>query len=227
MLSKMEELKAISSIDHPLCYPVFLERQRKNFSGPPHMNGSTPLQKNGVSPSGSLSTLVSPRSIEDKALYTYERQRIVDLCNAYAYTLDSTMMDLGIAEDWANLFTDDCVVTYPFGTHHGKASLAKFGMKAESRFKRMVVSCLNPALLSSYAVRYLQTSHNSTYLPISLSFLSPMISHMLATLVLPRTGHTVQISRSISWKADTTTHPSGGSLLTVEISGSFRTSRWI
>lgn len=70
----------------------------------------------------------------------YERQKVIDLCSSYAYTLDSTMMNLDIAHDWANLFTEDCVVTYPFGTHIGKEGLAKFGMMAESRFTRMLVS---------------------------------------------------------------------------------------
>lgn len=80
------------------------------------------------------------RSDHDKLLYMYERQKIVDLCCSYAYTLDSTMMDLEVAHDWADLFTDDCVVTYPFGTHIGKKGLAEFGMTAESRFTRMLVS---------------------------------------------------------------------------------------
>lgn len=141
-------IPALSSVDHPLSYPKPLERQRKYFS-PDHVN-TAPSKPNGVVV-GDYSPLVIQRTHQDKTLYIYERQRIVDLCNMYAYTLDSTMMDLKVAEDWANLFTDDCVVTYPFGKHDGREGLAKFGMVAESRFKRMLVSCLRPSRVMWYA----------------------------------------------------------------------------
>ena len=95
------------------------------------------MTTNGIS--GSSSPLVNPSTAQDKILYMYERQLILDVCNMYAYTLDSTMVDLKVAEDWANLFTEDCQATYPFGTHYGREGLAKFGMTAESRFKRMLV----------------------------------------------------------------------------------------
>lgn len=125
---------ALSVVEHPLCYPLSLARQRQQ-----DITTNGVAASNGFNPKSS-SPLVLQKSAEDKMLYTYERQRIIDLCNAYAYTLDSTMMDLKVAEDWANLFTDDCVVKYPFGKHVGKAGLSKFGMIAESRFKRMLVS---------------------------------------------------------------------------------------
>lgn len=94
-------------------------------------------ESNGIQ---QASPLVVQKSIQDKVLYAHERQRIVDLLLAYSYTLDSTMMDKQVAEDWADLFTDDCVVVYPFGTHIGKAGLAQFALTAETRFKRMLVS---------------------------------------------------------------------------------------
>ncbi len=138
---------ALSAVKHPLCYPRSLERQRAYFGPQIGVNGSSETNGTGEATT-KTSPLAAPKSVEDKILYTYERQRIVDLCNAYAYTLDSTMMDLKVAEDWANLFTDDCVVTYPFGAHRGRDGLAKFGMIAESRFKRMLV-CFISSLHSS------------------------------------------------------------------------------
>jgi hypothetical protein len=133
-------IPALSLVDHPLSYPNPLEHQRKQFNVGHHETKSSDLESKQVD---SPSPLVIQRTPQDKILYIYERQRIVDLCNTYAYTLDSTMMDLAVAEDWANLFTDDCVVTYPFGTHHGREGLAKFGMIAESRFKRMLVRAIH------------------------------------------------------------------------------------
>jgi hypothetical protein len=138
-------IPALSLVDHPLSYPRSLERQRKHF------NLEHVEKRSGKSNGDSeqeYSPLVIQKTPQDKTLYMYERQRIVDLCNTYAYTLDSTMMDLKVAEDWANLFTDDCMVTYPFGTHRGREGLAKFGMSAESRFKRMLV-CL--VVLSTFS----------------------------------------------------------------------------
>ncbi len=131
-------IPALSSVDHPLSYPKPLERQRKVFNA-----GQVDKTANKFKdePSQEYCPLVVQKTPQDKTLYLYERQRIVDLCNTYAYTLDSTMMDLDVAEDWANLFVEDCVVTYPFGAHHGREGLAQFGMIAESRFKRMLVCC--------------------------------------------------------------------------------------
>ncbi|KAJ9613497.1 hypothetical protein H2200_003439 [Cladophialophora chaetospira] len=128
-------IPALSLVDHPLSYPKPLERQRKFFNAG-HIE-KTASKRDGES-SEEYCPFVVQKSPQDKTLYLYERQRIVDLCNTYAYTLDSTMMDLSVGEDWANLFVEDCVVTYPFGTHHGREGLAKFGMMAESRFKRML-----------------------------------------------------------------------------------------
>lgn len=141
-------IPALSSVDHPLSYPKPLERQRKYFNLDQKEKGHDGTIKENRGSEREYSPLVVQNSPQDKILYMYERQHIVDLCNTYAYTLDSTMMDLKVAEDWANLFTEDCVVTYPFGTHHGREGLAKFGMIAESRFKRMLV-CLSIPLNSS------------------------------------------------------------------------------
>ncbi|KIW44607.1 uncharacterized protein PV06_03063 [Exophiala oligosperma] len=133
---------ALSICDHPLCYPTFLAKHRQRHGLNPACERAKPNQdeRNGVR--GDLeaipSSLTVQKSEQDKLLYMYERQKVIDLCSSYAYTLDSTMMNLDIAHDWANLFTEDCVVTYPFGTHIGKEGLAKFGMMAESRFTRML-----------------------------------------------------------------------------------------
>jgi hypothetical protein len=135
---------ALSLCGHPLSYPNFLAKQRHEFGPNPTAKhdmsnglGSNVIQHHNGVKSSSLS---APKSDQEKLLYMFERQKIVDLLCAYAYTLDCTMMDLKVAHDWANLFTDDCVLTYPFGTHSGKAGLADFGMAAESRFTRMLVS---------------------------------------------------------------------------------------
>jgi hypothetical protein len=129
-------IPALLSVDHPLSYPNHLVHQRKSFNPG---NGEKRPEKLTLVSDRDYSPLVVQKNFQDKVLYMYERQQITDLCNTYAYTLDSTMMDLSIAEDWANLFVEDCVVTYPFGVHHGRKGLAKFGMIAESRFKRMHV----------------------------------------------------------------------------------------
>lgn len=123
------------SLEHPLCYPNQLENQRKLFLPQP-----TASQDND---GGKSSPLVVQKTSKDKVLFLYERSRIEDLLCMYAYTLDSTMMDRKVAQDWANLFTQDCVVSYPFGTHVGRAGLPEFGMYAESRFRRMHVSVLS------------------------------------------------------------------------------------
>lgn len=119
------------ALEHPLCYPNQLENQRKLFLPTPAAS------KDNFETS---SALVVQKSTEDKILFMYERSRIADLLCTYAYTLDSTMMDRKVAQDWANLFTEDCVVSYPFGTHVGRIGLPEFGMYAESRFRRMHVS---------------------------------------------------------------------------------------
>ena len=123
-------IPGLSTTSHVLCYPNAIPGHPAKTNGPSSsLNGS----------SKERSSLVCPESIEDKVLYMYERQRVVDLCNTYAYWLDSTMVNLKVAREWANLFTDDCVASYPFGVHEGKEGLAEFGMGTEARFKRMLV----------------------------------------------------------------------------------------
>jgi len=81
----------------------------------------------------------TPHTLEEKVAFLYEHQRITDLLNEYAYTLDQVMVDQSLAEShWAKLFTEDCEVTYPFGTRHGREGLAEWCCSAELRFHRMM-----------------------------------------------------------------------------------------
>ncbi|RMZ76602.1 hypothetical protein DV738_g4798, partial [Chaetothyriales sp. CBS 135597] len=78
-----------------------------------------------------------PQSVEDKVTYLYERRQIEDLLNSYGYVLDTCMVDHSNADAWVDLFTDDCELTYPFGTHRTKDGLSEWCLAAETRFKRM------------------------------------------------------------------------------------------
>jgi hypothetical protein len=131
---------ALLPVKHVLAFPNSLEHQKLKVNPSPTIaNGSAKVPSNGVA---STSPLVEQKTLEDKVAYLYERQRIIDLLNEYAYTLDSTSMDLAVADVWASLFTEDCDATYPFGNHKGREGLPKFAMIAESRFRRMQV-CLD------------------------------------------------------------------------------------
>lgn len=102
-----------------------------------------PLSYSYTKPSGTEPTeclLASPKSLEDKVQYLFEHQQITNLLNDYAYILDVCMVDSSAAHRWVALFTDDCSVTYPFGTHSGIAGLADWCLNAELRFHRMLVS---------------------------------------------------------------------------------------
>ena len=91
-----------------------------------------------------------PKSFEEKVNYLYERRQVEDLLNTYGYILDSCMVKNEAADVWADLFTEDCELTYPFGTHKTKEGLAKWCLQAETRFKRMAVriGCPEPDALS-------------------------------------------------------------------------------
>ncbi|RMD40575.1 hypothetical protein DV735_g4560, partial [Chaetothyriales sp. CBS 134920] len=78
-----------------------------------------------------------PESVEEKTIYLYERGQVEDVLNSYGYVLDSCMVDHANADTWVDLFTDDCELTYPFGTHRTKKGLAEWCLAAETRFKRM------------------------------------------------------------------------------------------
>jgi hypothetical protein len=82
---------------------------------------------------------VRPSSTEEKIQYLFERRMVEDLLNTYAYVLDTCMVKAEAADIWVDLFTEDCELTYPFGTHHTKKGLAEWCLKAETRFKRMQV----------------------------------------------------------------------------------------
>ncbi|KEF61609.1 uncharacterized protein A1O9_03177 [Exophiala aquamarina CBS 119918] len=108
-----------------------------------------PLAYSYVEPASRLHR-ASPYSIKDQVHYMFERQNITDLLNNYAYTLDVCMVDSSAADRWAALFTDDCNVTYPFGTHVGTEGLAKWCLNAELRFHRMMASHLS----SNYTILF-------------------------------------------------------------------------
>jgi hypothetical protein len=92
---------------------------------------------------GNISESKPPTSFEEKVTYLYEHQRITDLLNEYAYRLDSFKAGSDNLEgNWQRLFTDDCEVTYPFGTYHGREGLGEWAFEAEARFQRMQVSII-------------------------------------------------------------------------------------
>jgi hypothetical protein len=142
-----KSVAGLATPEHALCFPNSLAFQRRtanprSTAWPQElqhfMNGQNGTQKSPEM--GSDSKVPGFHSTpETMVQYLYERQRIVDVLNEYTYTLDSTMNDISVAETWASLFTEDCVATYPFGTHHSREGLAKFGMETEARFKRMQV----------------------------------------------------------------------------------------
>lgn len=129
---------ALAPVKHVLAYPNSLKHQKLSVNPLAPTATTTKPISNGFS----TSPLTKQETLEDKILYLYERQRIIDLLNEYAYTLDTTSLDLANAEVWASLFTEDCNATYPFGNHVGREGLAEYAMIAESRFKRMQVSFL-------------------------------------------------------------------------------------
>ncbi|EXJ74458.1 uncharacterized protein A1O5_02754 [Cladophialophora psammophila CBS 110553] len=129
----MSPRPAILAVNHPLSY---------SYSEPtPPSNG---LQ-NGVKSRSSktVSSLAIPETIEDRVRYLCEHQQITNLLNEYGYVLDACMVDHGAAQKWAALFTSDCVVTYPFGSHRGRDGLAQWAMNAETRFYRMLHASSN------------------------------------------------------------------------------------
>jgi hypothetical protein len=102
---------------------------------PALMPSDHPLANGNIPPTNIL------KSLEDRVAYLYEHQRITDLLNEYAYQLDYMMVDSrNVSEHWQGLFTEDCEVTYPFGTYRGRKGLGEWAFAAESRFERMEVS---------------------------------------------------------------------------------------
>ncbi|KIX92165.1 uncharacterized protein Z520_12158 [Fonsecaea multimorphosa CBS 102226] len=130
----MSPRPALLAVNHPLCY---------SYSEPaaPQTNGS----QNGIKSHDQklLSSLANPETVEDRVRYLYEHQQITTLLNEYAYVLDACMVNHTAAHKWAGLFTDDCDVTYPFGSHRGRDGLAEWAMTAETRFYRMLHSSSN------------------------------------------------------------------------------------
>lgn len=106
---------------------------------PPTRPAMVPLDH--VLANGNIPKRKSPTSLQEQVTYLYERQKIMDLLNEYAYQLDFSMVDNTIAETvWEQLFIENCEVTYPFGTYHGRQGLGKWALSAEVRFKIMQVS---------------------------------------------------------------------------------------
>lgn len=121
---------ALLPLDHPLCYSTSKHRQQIPEDS---SEISKTCQNNGA---------------EDKDLGSLlqrvlDRQDIVNLLNEYAYVLDTVMVNPEATKDWAELFTLDCSVTYPFGHFAGRASLPDMCLEAETRFERMIVSMIS------------------------------------------------------------------------------------
>ncbi|KAK6369410.1 hypothetical protein LTS17_009753 [Exophiala oligosperma] len=112
---------ALLPVHHPLA-----------FSSP------TDGHQNNLKTPAEHSSLANPQSAGDKVHFLFERQRLVSLLDEYAYVLDACMVHHAAAQTWAGLFTDDCIVTFPFGTHHGTKGLAGWCLGAETRFSRML-----------------------------------------------------------------------------------------
>ncbi|KAL7622423.1 hypothetical protein AAE478_007928 [Parahypoxylon ruwenzoriense] len=155
---------ALLPFNHPLAFPNSLSFQRLKVNPLPG-----DLQKNGTA----KSCLTGPKTAEDKILYMYEHQRIIDLLNEYAYTLDSTSVDVAVAETWASLFTDDGEATYPFGTHKGKEGLAEWAMTGETRFYRM---------------QHLQSN-------FTITFESDDVAHGRASCICTHGSHEIDLSK--------------------------------
>lgn len=126
----MHSRPALLPVNHPLSY---------SCSDPTLLAKGTPNDiKNHTS--NSTFSLAEPRTLEEQVRYLYEHQQITNLLNEYAYVLDVCMVNHSAAQKWADLFADDCDVTFPFGNHKGKGGLAQWAMNAETRFHRMLVS---------------------------------------------------------------------------------------
>lgn len=113
---------ALLPVNHPLAYSSPTEGRQ--------IKSDKPLV---------FSSLANPQSSDDKVDFLFERQKLVALLDEYAYVLDTCMVHHAAAQTWAGLFTNDCSVTYPFGTHHGSNGLADWCLGAETRFSRMLV----------------------------------------------------------------------------------------
>ncbi|KAL6890005.1 hypothetical protein GGI43DRAFT_416181 [Trichoderma evansii] len=123
---------ALLPIDHPLCYPALLKYNSNHNRD--ELEGT-----HATDDSQSRTALMQqPSTLEDKITYLYEKDQVIDVLHNYAYTLDSCRVDSSLSSVWAVLFTPNCEVTYPFGTCTGREGLAKFAMKAELRFYRMM-----------------------------------------------------------------------------------------
>lgn len=119
---------ALLPVDHPLCYPALLKHNNNHKRDELESKHATDTS-----------------TLEEKITYLYEKDQVIDVLHNYAYILDSCMVDSSLSSVWAALFTQNCEVTYPFGTCTGREGLAKFAMKAELRFYRMMVGALNPS----------------------------------------------------------------------------------
>ena len=118
---------ALLAVDHPLCY----SRKTADCS----------LSRDGAWIGSSQQDASNiPFSLEMKLQRVLDRQDIVNLLNEYAYVLDTVMVDPTYANKWADLFTADCSVTYPFGHYRGRDALPAMCLDAETRFQRMIVS---------------------------------------------------------------------------------------
>lgn len=127
----------------------------KKMPRPALLQVDHPLAYSYVKPVGDHLHRIQLSTIKDQVHYLFEPQNITDLLNNYAYTLDVCMVDSSAADRWAALFTDDCNVTYPFGTHAGTKELADWCLNAELRFHRMMASVRSvqvPAALDAVAL---------------------------------------------------------------------------
>lgn len=80
------------------------------------------------------------QSLEAKIEYLFESERLRDLLNEFAYALDACLANPDTLDIYVSLFSDDCRLTFPFGTFEGKDGMKEMVLKAESRFHCMVVS---------------------------------------------------------------------------------------
>lgn len=130
---------ALLPVDHPLCYPALLKHNNN------HKRDELESKHATDDSQSKTASVMQASTLEEKITYLYEKDQVLDVLHNYAYTLDSCMVDSSLSGVWAALFTQNCEVTYPFGTCTGREGLAKFAMKAELRFYRMMVGALYPS----------------------------------------------------------------------------------
>lgn len=73
--------------------------------------------------------------LQERIKLLEDKVEITDLLNSYAKTVDMASADHVNWPMWETYFTEDCVVTFPFGTHKGRNGLSEWGKAALASFQ--------------------------------------------------------------------------------------------